>query len=89
MDQAQVIVDVREPFEYQSGHVDGALNIPPAELLAGSVQLNAVPKDAKIIVYCRTGSRANVAIEILKQQGFSNLVNGINAGHVTDYLAKH
>ena len=89
MDQNQLIIDVREPSEYQSGHVDGALNIPPAELLAGSAQLKTVPKSSKIIVYCRTGSRANVAIEILKQQGFSNLVNGINAGHVTDYLAKH
>lgn len=82
MNSNQVIIDVREPFEYDSGHVEDALNIPPTELLAGSKQLSDVPKDAKIIVYCRTGSRSNAAIQILKQMGFSHLVNGINAGHV-------
>lgn len=79
----RIIIDVREPYEYQSGHVDGALNIPPAELMAGAKQLDGVAKDTELIVYCKTGSRSNVSIQILQQQGFTNLINGINAGQVT------
>lgn len=82
----RVIVDVREPFEYQMDHVAGAINIPPAELMAGAKQLDDVAKDTEIILYCRTGSRSNAAMHILQQLGFTNLVNGINADHVTkDY----
>lgn len=78
----QIIIDVREPDEYASGRVKGALNVPPAELMNGSKALGDVPKDTKIIVYCRTGSRSNVAMHILQQQGFSNVVNGINKEQV-------
>lgn len=77
-----VIVDVREPFEYASGHVDGALNIPPLELLNGAAQLKSVAKDVPIILYCRTGSRSNVAIQILQSLGYTNLTNGINQQQV-------
>ena len=79
----QIILDVREPFEYAAGHVEGSINIPPAELLSGAKQLENVSKDTKIVLYCRTGSRSNVAIQLLRQLGYTNLVNGINAGHVT------
>lgn len=84
----QIIIDVREPFEFAGGHIEGALNIPPAELMAGSKQLENVPKNTKIIVYCRSGSRSNASIQILKQLGFTHLINGINADHVTkNYLS--
>lgn len=79
----RIIIDVREPFEYASGHAEGAINIPPTELMAGAKQLADVPKDTELILYCRTGSRSNVAIQILQQLGFTNLVNGINVDHVT------
>ena len=82
MNPKQVIIDVREPSEYERGHVSGAFNIPSSELMAGSKQLGDVPKDTQLIVYCLTGSRSNASIQILKQIGFTNLVNGINAGHV-------
>lgn len=71
-----IIVDVREPFEYKTGHVKGALNIPPSELLAGAKQLDGVEKDAPIVLYCRTGTRSNAAIHILRSLGYSNLTNG-------------
>lgn len=83
MGTKRVIIDVREPFEYASGHVEGALNIPPAALMSGAEKLKHLDKDTELIVYCRTGSRSNASIQILKQMGFSNLTNGINAGHVT------
>lgn len=83
MSLERVIIDVREPFEYKSGHVDGAINIPPSELMSGAQQLEGLNKGSELIVYCKTGSRSNVSIQILKQMGFTNLVNGINAGQVT------
>jgi phage shock protein E len=83
----RLVIDVREPIEYESGHLEGALNIPPAELLSGTTKLDSVEKDIEIIVYCRSGSRSNASIQILHQMGFTNLVNGINAGHVAkNYL---
>ena len=83
MSSSQLIIDVREPFESESGHAEGAINIPPADLMANPTELNRINRDTKIIVYCRTGSRSNASIQILKQMGFTNLINGINAGHVT------
>lgn len=78
----RIIIDVREPYEYETGHVDGAVNIQPAELMSGAKKLDGVHKDTELILYCKSGSRSNVAIQILRGMGFTNLVNGINAGHV-------
>jgi len=78
----KVIIDVREPFEFMTGHVKGALNIPPSKLMAGATKLQDVPKDAPIILYCRTGSRSAVAANILRSLGYTNLTNGINKDHV-------
>lgn len=78
----QLIMDVREPFEYELGHVKGALNIPPDELIAGAEKLANVAKDTPLILYCRTGSRSNVAIQMLRNLGFTNLTNGINKQQV-------
>lgn len=79
----RVCIDVREPYEFQTGHVKNAINIPPSELLSGAPQLKAIDKNCELIVYCKTGSRSKVSIQILQQMGFTNLVNGINADHVT------
>ncbi len=77
-----LIIDVREPFEYRMGHVKDALNIPPRELMAGAKKLADVPKDTPMILYCHTGSRSNVSIQILRSMGYTNLTNGINRQQV-------
>lgn len=82
MNNKQVIIDVREPFEYESGHVEGALNIPLAELLSGAPELDNLAKDTDLTVYCMTGSRASMAIQVLGQMGFTNLTNGINVENI-------
>jgi phage shock protein E len=76
------IIDVREPDEYANGHIDGALNIPPSALMMGAKKLETIPKNAEIIVYCRTGSRSNVALHILGELGYTNVTNGINKEQV-------
>ena len=78
----RMFIDVREPFEFLMGHVKGAVNISPAKLMKGAKQLEGVPKDTELILYCRTGSRSNVAMNILSDFGYTNLVNGINKSHV-------
>ena len=83
----RIIIDVRERQEFKSGHVRGAVNIPVKEIMRGSSKLHGVPKDAEIILYCKSGSRSSLAIDALRAQGFSSLVNGINKQQVeTRYL---
>ena len=80
---SRIIIDVREPYEYASGHAKGAINIPPARLMAGAKELADVPKDTEIILYCKSGSRSNVSMHFLRQMGYTNLINGINKDQVT------
>ena len=82
----KIIIDVREPQEYLAGHVDGAINIPPDELMEGSQKLTGIPKDTELVLYCVSGSRSNVSTNILRAQGFTNIINGINKNQVQ---AKH
>jgi phage shock protein E len=78
----RIFIDVREPFEFAMGHVKGAINIPPSQLMAGAKKLEGVPKDTELVLYCISSSRSNSSIHILKGMGYTNLVNGINKGHV-------
>lgn len=80
-----MIIDVREPHEYNMSHVKGALNLPPAALMAGAKALESVPKDTPIVLYCRSGARSQASMHYLKQLGFTNLTNGINQGHVEQH----
>ena len=77
--QKRIFIDVREPIEFQMGHVDGAINIPPFDLMAGAPQLANVDKDTELIIYCKSGSRSHMAMQILSQLGFTNMINGGNA----------
>ncbi len=79
----RIIIDVREPEEYARDHVKGALNIPPTEIMSGAKKLEGVAKDTELILYCVSGSRSNVCAHLLRQQGFTNIVNGINKQQVT------
>jgi rhodanese-related sulfurtransferase len=79
---SRIIIDVREPFEYKMGHVKGAINLPPAQLMAGAEKLRDIPKDTELVLYCVSGSRSNASMNILRGMGYTNLVNGINKNHI-------
>jgi len=66
------LVDVRTQAEYDEGHIPGSVLIPVDELeeRAGGILAD---KDAKIVIYCRTGNRTKTAGEILKRLGYRNL----------------
>ena len=84
----RIIIDVREPFEFAMGHVQGAVNIPPSKLMAGAEKLKNVAKDTEIILYCRSGSRSNASMHILRQMGYTNLINGINKDQVNAHYLR-
>ena len=67
-----IILDVRSNLESRRGTAEGAVNIPFLKLKSN---LDKLPKDKTIIVYCGTGGRADKALNILQKAGF-NAVNG-------------
>ncbi len=77
-----IFIDVREPEEFAGDHVAGALNIPPARLMAGATELDDVAKDAQIVLYCKSGARSNTSMHILRGLGFENVTNGVNKEQV-------
>jgi peroxiredoxin family protein/rhodanese-related sulfurtransferase/TusA-related sulfurtransferase len=64
------ILDVRGPQEYDTWHIPGAVNIPLGKLRG---QLNQIPRDKPLFVYCKVGFRSYLAYRLLKQHGFDPL----------------
>ena len=62
-----VIVDVRTPGEFKSGHIKGALNIPVDQIRGQSAELKK--KGKPVITCCRSGSRSGMAKSILDSAG--------------------
>ena len=62
-----IILDVRTPAEFQSGHAAEALNIPLSELPS---RIHEIPKDRPILILCRSGNRASRAFAILRDAGY-------------------
>ena len=77
-----IFIDVREPNEYASGHLEGAINIPLGTIVDNSSQLQDIDKDSHIVVYCRSGARAENAKMQLQQLGFEDVSNGINQAEI-------
>jgi len=66
------ILDVREPAEYNFGHIPGAISIPFGQL---SEQIGRLNKEDDIYVVCRSGNRSDYACKQLEEAGFSNVTN--------------
>lgn len=66
------LLDVREQFECEKGMIAGAHNIALGEL---ERRVDELPQDKKIIVYCATGNRSQVACSILLAAGRNNCAN--------------
>ncbi|GIW34201.1 rhodanese-like domain-containing protein [Meiothermus sp.] len=69
-----LLLDVRSPEEYASGHIPGSLNLPLERLLD-----DLSPLKSPLVTICATGSRAGLAAEVLEYEGFEvgKLVSGI------------
>lgn len=66
------ILDVRTINEYKAGHIGKAIVIPVQELQERVSEIEHL-KNSKVLVYCRTGVRSKKALQILQQNGFSQL----------------
>lgn len=86
-----VVIDVREPAEFETGHIPGSINIPRGVL---EFQVDAHPavayvsdpalshKDQPVVVVCRTGGRAALSAVNLQRLGFGDvrsIAGGVNA----------
>jgi rhodanese-related sulfurtransferase len=69
-----LILDVRDATEFAAGHIQGAKNIPMAELAVRIKEIEKY-KDKPVLVHCQKGMRAKGACSILKGQQFSQLNN--------------
>jgi rhodanese-related sulfurtransferase len=68
-----VIIDVRTPAEYASGHIRKSVNIPLDALKA---HISKLKKDVPVITCCASGMRSRAAKSILKAHGFAEVYNG-------------
>lgn len=62
-----VLLDVREPAEWESGHAPGAVHIPYGRLAEGMADL---PRDRPILTYCASGVRSSLAASLLRAGGY-------------------
>lgn len=81
-------LDVRTPEEWQSSHIPGATFLPLDQVKS---QVDNLPRDQEIVIYCRSGNRSVEAAQILLEAGFENITSmdgGINdwisAGYEVD-----
>ncbi len=65
-----ILVDVREPSEYQSGHIPAAINIPLRTL---THNLDNIPRDRPVVLYCSTGYRSAMGVMTLHLLGYNNV----------------
>ncbi|MFV0421699.1 rhodanese-like domain-containing protein [Oleidesulfovibrio sp.] len=76
------VLDVRQPGEYEAGHIPGARLIPMADL---SDKLDELKQEGPTLVYCAIGGRSRVAAQMLAGKGFRNVIN--MAGGFKDWEA--
>jgi phage shock protein E len=82
-----IIIDVRSPMEYASGHVEGSLNLPLDRFV--DAYANVIQEKAKqVVVYCASGARSGQAVQFLLAQGYANAVNGVSCRNVASSLNK-
>ncbi len=71
-EEAPVLIDVRETWEFQQGHARGARNIPLSEF---NNQLSTIPADRDVFFICQSGSRSAAVTKAMIQAGYSRVFN--------------
>jgi rhodanese-related sulfurtransferase len=72
------LIDVRRPHEWEAGHIPGARRVEVNDLPAAAEELD---RDRPLVLYCRSGSRSELAADALRDGGFDShaLAGGISA----------
>jgi rhodanese-related sulfurtransferase len=68
------VIDVREPNEWNLGHLPGAMHIPRGVLESG-VERAGVPRERKVVLYCASGNRSALAAEMLGLMGYRDVAS--------------
>ncbi len=66
-DPALQVIDVREPYEREAGHIAGTRHI---ELVRLSAEAASVARERPVVFYCRAGSRSDMAAQAFRAAGF-------------------
>jgi sulfur-carrier protein adenylyltransferase/sulfurtransferase len=69
-----VLVDVREPHEFEIVRIPGSVLIPKDKILSGEA-LAGLPQDRQIVLHCKSGARSAEALAALHQAGFGDAVH--------------
>jgi len=69
-----VLIDVREPNEYEINQIPDSILIPKGEFLNGSA-LEQLPSDKQVVMYCKTGVRSAETLAIVKGAGYADAVH--------------
>ncbi len=77
-----MLVDIRDTGSFETGHIEGALNLPEYEI---QQRMSELPKDRCIAVYCRQGDKAPEAAEMLRENGFDAV--SVSGGYI-EWLMK-
>lgn len=80
-----VVIDVRPNMIYKMGTINGAINIPIAEIRG---RLDEIPRDKKVILSCNTGYTSYCASRILAQKGFNNIYSFMGGYELYKELVK-
>ena len=78
-EDAPVLVDVREPWEWSTGHIEGAIHIPMGALPS---RLDELSRETELVIYCHSGQRSWQVASFLAGQGYphvASLAGGIAA----------
>lgn len=71
--QGGLLIDVRTPEEFASGHIKDSVNLPLQDIQNGNLPDSS--KDKPVYVYCRSGSRSAQASAALKAAGYTNVID--------------
>ncbi len=80
-----IIIDVRTPQEFESGHVESAINIEWQDI---ALVENSTNKDNRIFLYCRSGNRSQKATDILIDIGYKDVINLGSVKEASEFLNK-
>lgn len=78
------IIDVREPYEFETDHIQGSLNIPLGEVPGCIKELHQMAKP--LVLYCRSGNRSGQAANYLVANGVTEVYNGGGLYDMKHYL---
>ncbi|KAK3077990.1 hypothetical protein LTS18_008727 [Coniosporium uncinatum] len=68
-----LLIDVRSPEEFATGHLEGAINLPYGSIAQDIQDYVGQARETKLVLYCRSGRRSGLAEQSLRELGFTQV----------------